>query len=149
MNLKSHTIPQLWNALGENYRLFSLDTAGAGADDLLFGTDSTDVAHDVTLHHELQEWPQSWTLDELTPADLAGAGYQVNTRLSDLRQFPGWQDAGQTDDDESLTDDTPITIAADGSISTANGFLAEPAYQYPLTATETEWYAWIGSRYAV
>jgi len=148
MMLRSHTIPQLWTALGEGYRLYNLDTGTDGADDVLYGLDLTEIAHDVILHHDLDELPDHWRIDEISAGDVAGYGYEIRTPLATLREFPGWQDAGQLGDDAGLTNDTLVSIAADGSVSTCDGTLCDAAAEYPLTPSMMEWYRWIGVKFS-
>ena len=49
--------------------------------------------------------------------EVAGQGES----LAWLREYPGWSDAGQTDDDPTLTDDTHIQVYEDGSVDIVGG----------------------------
>lgn len=61
---KSHTAKEIAKAVSEGKEVWALDTAGFGADDHLIGTED-EVRSEILDHHDLEEWPESWTLDRV------------------------------------------------------------------------------------
>jgi len=143
MNLRSHTIPELWAALSESYRLYELDTGSSGGDDVLCGSDQTEIAHDVMFYHGLDEWPTDWTITQIAPDTLAGIDFSMPISLGELRGFPGWQDPGQTGDENNLIDDTPCKISPCGEVLIDGDVFCSAPFSYPLSETERLWYDWI------
>ncbi len=70
VNLKSHTVAELRQAVADDYRLYALDTGSDGEDDVLFGMDYDEAHSDVVFYHDLDEWPSGWILREVTIAEV-------------------------------------------------------------------------------
>lgn len=70
MNLRSNTVAQLRSAIAEGNRLYALDTATDGEDDVLYGMDRQEVVNDILFHHDLAEWSDRWTLEEISLAEI-------------------------------------------------------------------------------
>jgi hypothetical protein len=45
---------------------YKLDTDNSGNDEILEGATRAEVLQDVLSHHEIDELPEGWTLEEIT-----------------------------------------------------------------------------------
>ena len=66
MNQRSHTDREIRDALAQGHQVWALDTT-TGDDDVLIGT-LDEVLHDVLVHHELEQLPEDWSLDQVFTA---------------------------------------------------------------------------------
>ena len=53
---------------------WKLDTGNAGCDEILTGSDESDVLYDVLAHHDLEDLPDGWTLTEIPEIDYEAHG---------------------------------------------------------------------------
>ena len=67
MNQRSHNDREIRDAFSQGQQVWALDT-DTGDDDVLIGT-LDEVLHDVLVHHELDQLPDSWSLDRLFEGD--------------------------------------------------------------------------------
>ena len=66
---KSHTAQEIRRAIRQGKTLCHLDTANAGGDDILIGSES-DVLADVLAYHEMEDLPTDWSLRAMELDDL-------------------------------------------------------------------------------
>lgn len=64
-SFKSHTRKAVAAYLARGFRAWRLDAASTRNDDVLFGERDAVIA-DILEHHELDEFPSGWSLDEVT-----------------------------------------------------------------------------------
>mgnify|MGYP001113163474 CR=1 FL=1 len=63
MNQRSHNDREIRDALAQGQQVWALDT-DTGDDDVLIGL-YDEVLHDVLVHHELDQLPENWSLDQV------------------------------------------------------------------------------------
>ena len=132
----------------EGFMPCEVDTGGYGADDaIVMATDMSEAINDVLLNESLEEAPDGWYVREMEASELLNHYAPWRTTLGVLRQFPGWQDAGQIGE-KDLTDDLPVVIYPDGAvqIDDENGYIdlcPAPAKNHGNT-----WILWLAENYA-
>ena len=72
LKLKSHTHEDILGAYRAGETVWALDTGNDGADDTLIGERDTVIA-DILSFHELDTWPDAWTLDRVDWLDESAA----------------------------------------------------------------------------
>lgn len=72
---------------------------------------------------------------------------ESTTLLGRIREYPGWQDAGQTGEDPYLVDDTELTVSGDGSVNIEDPSLGCPCLFDPADVFCEEhrqkWLSWL------
>lgn len=63
--LKSYTEEEILSALARGYQVYALDSANAGEDDTLVGTQS-ECEQDICTYLECDTLPPDWSLDPIT-----------------------------------------------------------------------------------
>lgn len=130
----------------EGYEVFEIDTGSYGADALVIATDGTEAMNDFLFCEDIAEPRDSWATRQLEHNEICNYYDPWKTSLGELREYPGWQDAGQTGE-APWTGETPTIVFANGSaqISEVNGYIDLcPA---PEKLWGNEWIKWLAQHY--
>lgn len=136
-------IKTVFKFLFEGYRPFEVDTTQYCS--LVMATDANEAVSDVLFYEGIGDAPEDWNVSEMEVSELNNRYLAWRTPLATLREFPGWQDAGQTDG--SLESDQPMLVFPDGSVQfdEENGYIDLcPA---PREYYGNDWIQWLSIHY--
>lgn len=69
MKFRSHMPRTLYVAALKGKQIWALDTGEQGEDDTLIGTEA-EVINDILHHHDLDHFPDTWSIDKLDNASV-------------------------------------------------------------------------------